>query len=70
MAGTTEILASKNPELLAKINSLENKINSLLGIKTKSRELKKRWSDVLAEYEAAINMAITYSARHAEADAK
>lgn len=62
--GTLEVLRQRNPELIQKMEALETQIDSLLLITPKPKELKKRYADLLEQYEQTINMAIAYADRH------
>lgn len=66
--GTNDLLAEKNVELLDKIRSLESRVESMLLIPNKPKDLKKRWLELLNEYERALNQAIAYASRHLDMD--
>ena len=63
-AGTNDLLAARNVELLDKIRSFENRIESMLRIPNKPKDLNKRWLELLNEYERTLNQAIAYASRH------
>jgi hypothetical protein len=58
------VLKVKNPELLEKMDKIESRLNSLLAIAGKPKELEKKQAETLDEYERAVNIAIAYAARH------
>lgn len=62
--GMMVVLKAKNPELLGKMSTLEEQIQSMILITPKSRPLKKMWQDMLDEYERACNCAVAYASRH------
>ena len=61
---TLSILQERNQELLRRLEVADIKVNSLLVIKDKPKELQKRLKDALVEYENVYNLAIAYAARH------
>jgi hypothetical protein len=46
------------------MSAIESRLDSLRLIYPKPKELKKRWTETLDEYEHTINLAIAYAARH------
>lgn len=62
-ARTNAIVKEQNPDLYQKLCKLESKADSLMVIKKKPRELKKRFREVLDEYERVANCCIAYADR-------
>ena len=69
LPGTSDVLRSRNPELLDKIKNVESRLNSLLVIADKPKELRTKLKDTLDDYERVCNQAIAYAARHLTTDA-
>ena len=67
-SGAMEILQTKNPEILKKINRLESNINSLVALNNKPKELKKDLANAMVEYERVWDIAIAYVFRHKNLD--
>jgi hypothetical protein len=64
LAGTDEILKSRNPELRAELIKTEGIIDSLLALGPKPKILQKQLDDTLAHYERLVADCITYASRH------
>ena len=55
------IIVDSNPELYAKLNSLENQINSLMLINPKPPALKKEFKRLLVDYQKTILICAEYA---------
>lgn len=63
-AGTMDILNNKNPELSQRMKQIEGVLSSLMIIRDKPKEIRRRWKLALDDYERAANCAIAYARRH------
>lgn len=67
-SGTNDLLAARNVELLERIKSFESRVDSMLRIPVKPKDLKKRWAELLNDYERTLNQAVAYASRHLDID--
>ena len=62
--GTTELLQARNKDLFDNLRKIEVVLKSLMIIKDKPKEIRRRWKLALDDYERAANCAIAYARRH------
>ena len=62
--GTMEVLESRNPQLLQELSRHESRIDSLLLLSRKPKQLVKQLHEELAAYKKTAEMCMVYADRH------
>jgi len=62
--GTTEVLATRNPQLLRELDLAKETMNSFLLIPDKPKALKRQLKSAFEKYEQVALDCITYASRH------
>lgn len=62
--GASEIIKSKNPQLLEELDRTLSVLDSLIAIPDKPASIRKQWRETLAMYEKVADQCVIYAKRH------